>query len=132
MDCFGPNLDPRFPARTEKEAPQFLRETIREFAKYLQYSFAEEIEYDPSLFRKRVIHLLKTALPSPHGRPRLKIVSIAADMRAQGKSWLAVYTACIPALLAGDSRQLAQSRLRSAVRARRRRFNQRLRRQVTR
>lgn len=100
-----------------------LRRAVRNFARQLRADFPAEIERDPRGFRTRVLRLLRAALPVKSGRPRSEPVTRAAEMRAQGKSWRAIYAACIPLHVIGDSRILAQSRLRSAFRARRRRMN---------
>ena len=93
---------------------------VRGFVQELRAEFVGEIERDPRAFRKRVIHLFRVALPVDRGRPRLETVTRAFEMRRHGKDWRVIYPACIPRDLLGDSRILAQSRLRSAVRARRR------------
>ena len=117
---FAPKLRPNSTHRSSRTRPINLSALVRKFAGLLRRRFAVEIEHNPRLFRKRLLRLLTTALPARHGRPRIEAVSRATEMRAQGKDWRAVYVACIPTTVAGDSRQVAQSRLRSAVRARRR------------
>jgi hypothetical protein len=94
---------------------------IREFVKQVRHEFGYEMQHDSRGFRKRMLRLLRSALPVTHGRPRLEAVSRAAEMQAQGNSWRAIYAVCIPEAITADSRQLAQSRLRSAVRSRRQR-----------
>jgi hypothetical protein len=98
---------------------------VRKFVEELRTHFRSEIEHDPRLFKGKVLRMLKASLPPGPGRPRAELVSLAAKMRAQGKSWCAIYAECVSTTLAGDSRQVAQSRLRSAVRSRRRRLNNR-------
>jgi hypothetical protein len=98
-----------------------LRVSICEFTAWLIGEFASEIERDPRGFKRQVISAIRTELPPWPGRPAAEIVTRAARMRARGKSWQRIYTECIPTCLIGDSRQLAQSRLRAAIRARVRR-----------
>ena len=119
---FAPKLRPNSTHRPTRKRPVNLSTLVRKFARLLRRRFAIEIEHNPRLFRERVLRLLTSALPARHGRPRIETVSRATEMRAQGKDWRAVYVACIPTTVAGDARQVAQSRLRSAVRARRRRL----------
>jgi len=97
-----------------------LRAVVRKFAARLRREFVSEIERDPRRFKQRVVGLLKAALPPGPGRPCDEMVGHAIKMHAAGKSWPEVYAACIPSIdsLDSDSRQLAQSRLRAAMRAR--------------
>ena len=93
---------------------------VREFAHRLRLEFAPDIERDAGEFKRRVIRLLKADLPPGPGRPRTEIVTRAAEMRTQGKTWQQVYAECLSHVVgSSDSRQLAQSRLRCAVRSRR-------------
>ena len=117
---FAPKLRPNLSRRPPRKRPR-LDALVRSFALQLTVDFGLEIEQEPRAFRKRVLRLLGAALPVKNGRPQLETVKRAVQMRGQGSSWRAIYTVCIPHTIAGDSRQLAQSRLRSAVRARRRR-----------
>lgn len=97
-----------------------LRAITREFAARLRVEFASEIEQEAGAFKRRVVRLLKAELPPGPGRPYAEVVTRAMQMRMQGKSWREIYANCLPEKIAGpDSLQLAQSRLRSAVRARR-------------
>jgi hypothetical protein len=115
----APELRPRSSRPSLRKEPS-LADAIRRFARDLRTEFAGEIARDARAFRKRVLHLFRTALPVDRGRPRLMAVTRATEMRAQGKCWRAIYAVCIAPDLRGDSRILAQSRLRGAVRARRR------------
>jgi hypothetical protein len=99
-----------------------LASVVERFARELRGKFPDEIESAPRAFKRRVIRSLRAALPPGPGRPCAAAVSLAVQMRAQGSSWSVIYAMCIPSTLARDSRQLAQLRLRSAVRARRRRL----------
>ena len=97
-----------------------LRATVRKFAARLREQFESEIERDTRGFKCRVVTLLKESLPPGPGRPCTEIVTRATSMRAQGRSWQEIYAGCLLHVEGGsDSRQIAQSRLRSAVRARR-------------
>jgi hypothetical protein len=118
---FAPKLRPNSSDRPPRKQLAELRETTRRFTVELRRQFADEIEYDARSFKLRVLALVKQGLPPKRGRPCDKAVTRAVEMRAQGRDWRAIYADCIPATTAGDSRQVAQSRLRSAVRARRRR-----------
>src|SRR5437879_3121885 len=102
-----------------------LRRTIENFARQLRSKFRAQIERDTGQFKRNVVAMLRRSLPASPGRPRAEEVTRAALMREQGKSWQVVYSACLPLVAAPDARQLAQSRLRSAVRARRRRYRTR-------
>jgi hypothetical protein len=117
---FAPKLRPNLSRRRPRKGPS-LDALVWSFALQLTVDFGLEIEHELRAFRKRVLRLLGVALPVKNGRPQLETVTRAVEMRAQGSSWRAIYTVCVPHTVAGDSRQLAQSRLRSAVRARRRR-----------
>ena len=96
-----------------------LERTVQDFAVKLCSQFGSEIERDASGFKRQVVSLLGAALPPGPGRPRSEAITRAIDLLAQGKSWQQIYAACLPQNLVGDSRQLAQSRLRCAVRSRR-------------
>lgn len=101
------------------EASKDLCTTVRRFANLLCLDFASEIERDAGEFKRRVIRLLKGALPPGPGRPCAKLVTRATYMRTKGKSWQEIYAECLSGIIsAPESRQLQQSRLRSAVRAR--------------
>jgi hypothetical protein len=107
---------------TVSERPEFgleLAEAVRRFASQLCAHFREEIEREPRAFKLRAIRLLKSALPPGPGRPCVAIVSQATEMRARGQSWQQIYAVCLGSCVEPHFRQLAQSRLRSAVRARR-------------
>jgi len=114
---FAPKLRPNLSHHSQDEG---LATAVRRFILQLRSEFGAEIERDPRGFRIRVIRLLTTALPLKNGRPRLENVTRAHEKWRQGKNWREIYTVCIPPGLSGDSLVLAQSRLRSAVRARRR------------
>jgi hypothetical protein len=100
---------------TERE----LRAKIQEFGRLLRHDFAAEIERDARRFKRRVVWLLGAELPPGPGRPRRKAVTLAIELRGQGKSWQQIYLECLPKSLVGAELQLAQSGLRSAVRSRR-------------
>lgn len=96
-----------------------LRTAVQEFGGLLRREFATEIERDARGFKRDAVCLLRAALSPGPGRPRSKAVTLAIQLRAQGKPWQAIYAQCIPASLVDDARQVAQSRLRCAVRSRR-------------
>ncbi len=98
-----------------------LRSSVREFAARLRLDFASEIERDPRGFKRRTVSLLRFYLPPGPGRPCDEAVTRAIEMRAAGKSWPEVYTACVPHSLAPESQPDAKSRLRAAMRARKNR-----------
>ena len=98
-----------------------LRSSVRKIGNDIRRHFSADLERDPSRFKRRLLALLQAELPPRPGRPRLKQISVAVGMRDQGKSWRAVYATCVPKDLDDDSRQLAQTRLRAAIRARVRR-----------
>jgi hypothetical protein len=97
-----------------------LRTLVQEFGGLLRREFATEIERDARGFKGRVLVFLKAELPGRPGRPRAETVTRAAEMKTQGKSWQQIYAECLQESPGEpEFRQLAQSRLRSAVRARR-------------
>jgi hypothetical protein len=91
---------------------------VQEFGDLLRREFAANIERDARGFKRDALCLLRAALSPGPGRPRSEAVTLAIELRAQGKPWQAIYSQCIPSALVDDARQLAQSRLRSAVRSR--------------
>jgi hypothetical protein len=96
-----------------------LERTVNNFADRLRSEFCAEIRRDVRGFKRRVVRLLAAALSPGPGRPRNDAVTLALELRSQGRSWQAIYARCIPPTLADDSRQVAESRLRCAVRSRR-------------
>jgi hypothetical protein len=92
---------------------------VQEFGGLLRREFATEIERDARGFKRDAVCLLRTALSGAPGRPRSEAVTLAIELRAQGKPWQVIYSQCIPSSLVDEARQVAQSRLRSAVRERR-------------
>jgi hypothetical protein len=98
-----------------------LEETIRRFGVCLKRDYGDQLARDPRAFKKRVVRFIRLALPPGPGRPLNDAVTRAIELRAQNTPWLVVYRACIQnfTVLGEGSRQLAMSRLRSAVRARR-------------
>ena len=97
-----------------------LSRTVRQFVSRLLDEFSADIEKDPSRFKHQVVQLLKAELPPGPGRPRGAGISRAAEMREEGRAWREVYAECLVDKSGGpESRQVIQSRLRSAVRARR-------------
>lgn len=95
-------------------APNLPR-TIENFAWRLRREFRAEIERDPRGFKRRTVSLLRFYLPLGPGRPCDESVTRAIEMRAVGKSWPEVYTACVPHSLAPESQPDAKSRLRAGA-----------------
>lgn len=100
-----------------------LSRQVRDFTDSLRHDYADAIASDPRLFKHRVLRMVRLGLPPGPGRPSKKMVTRAAELRAQNRPWLEVYRECIPGLpgLGEGFRQLAMTRLRSAVRSRRKR-----------
>ena len=98
-----------------------LDRTMRQFAARLKRKFAGEIKQNPTTFKRRAGHSLKLNLPPGPGRPSHANVTRAVGMRDAGKNWQEIYSECIPnfANLDPASRQVAQLKLRAAVRSRR-------------
>jgi hypothetical protein len=104
----------------EKPLLPDLERAVQNFAARLRSEFRAEIDRDAPGFKRDAVRLLGAALsagPRP-GRPPSEAVTRAIELRAQGKPWQAIYAQCLTASLADDSRQIAQSRLRCAVRSR--------------
>jgi hypothetical protein len=103
-----------------------LEMALRRFATRLRRDYAAEIARDARGFKKDVVRLLRRELPPGPGRPPDEAVTRATNMRAKDQPWATIYCQCIPgygSLNPGD-RQLAASRLRTAVRSRRNRREQ--------
>ena len=98
-----------------------VEQIVQDFDERLKHDFATEIESDTLGFNRRVIRALNSELPPRPGRPCIAVVSRAVEMRARGQSWQQIYAVCLASDEEPSFRQLAQSRLRSAVRARRKR-----------
>lgn len=96
-----------------------LEKTIQDFSARLHSEFREAITHDPHGFKRRVVSLIRASLALKSGRPRSEIVTRAVSMHQQGKSWAEIYSSCLPLDSGAAVRQLDQSRLRTAVRARR-------------
>lgn len=100
-----------------------VEQEIRHFGNRLKRDFAQEMAPDPATFKKQVVRLIRRELRLRPGRPPSESVTRALKLRAVETPWLQVYRACISDFdtLGDGLRQLAMSRLRSAVRARRNR-----------
>jgi hypothetical protein len=109
---------PEKPLLPPSELPDLDR-MVLDFAARLRSEFTAEIGRDARGFKRHVVRLLAAALSPGPGRPRSKVVTLAIELRAQGKPWQVIYSQCISSSIAGDSRQVEQSRLRCAVRSRR-------------
>ncbi|SRR5712692_6295662 len=110
-DCPAPMPIPR-PNMERSRQRQAL---VSEFVCQALLSCAPEIKKNPRAFRKNLIRdltrELSHTLQLPMGRPCKEVVTRAAEMRKQGKSWQQIYVQHhVP--------QTEQTRLRSAVRAR--------------
>jgi hypothetical protein len=103
----------------EKPLLPDLERIVQNFAARLRSEFCTEIGDDERGFKRRAVRLLGAALSPGPGRPRSEAVTLAIELLAQGKPWQAIYAQCIPLSVVDDSRQIAQSRLRDAVRSRR-------------
>ena len=98
---------------------QDLQAAVTEFVASLRLTFAEEQARDLGAFERRAVKIFrKQIMSSRAGRPRKEIVTLAAQMLKQGKTWQQIYAACLSLGLKGDERKMAQLRLRSAVRTR--------------
>jgi hypothetical protein len=105
-----------------------LEAVIREFVTSLRQTFAEEQSRNQGAFERRAAKIFKKQIMSCRaGRPRREAVTRATQLQRQGQSWQQIFALCLPTGLEGADRNMAQLRLRSAVRARRsreRRSNQ--------
>lgn len=104
-----------------------LSRQIRDFTDSLRHNHARAIASDAREFKRRVLRLVRLGLPPGPGRPSKEMITRAIELRAQDKPWLEVYRECIPGFtgLGEGLRQLAMTRLRSAVRSRRARLKRR-------
>src|SRR5713101_4793086 len=95
---------------------------MKKVAVNLCRKFAAERAEDPRAFKQCVVRYLRLALGPGPGRPPKQTITQAVNMRAEGKSWPEVYSACFThsESMRADSWTLACLRLRSAVRSRRR------------
>src|SRR5260370_23058182 len=87
----------------------------------LRQKVAAERTEDPRAFKECAVRYLRLALGPGPGRPPKKTVTQAGKMRAEGKTWCEVYSACLSHSegISADTWTLACLRLRSAVRSRR-------------
>ena len=101
---------------------QKLHAAVADFKAWLSQTFAEEQPRDQEAF-ERATQIFKKRITSSRagrpGRPRKKIVTLATEMRRQGKSWPQIYAVCLPSDMEGAERNMAQLQLRSAERGRR-------------
>jgi hypothetical protein len=97
-----------------------LRRQIRDFTDSLRRDHSRAIDADARGFKHRVLRLVRLSLPPGPGRPSKEMITRAVELRAQDRPWLEVYRECIPGFpgLGEGLRQLAMTRLRSAVRSR--------------
>ena len=98
-----------------------LERLARRFSERLKCHFAEEIRQDPRSFKKRVVTLVRRALPPFGGRPPENAIDRAIELRKLGQRWKEVYAQVIPdhAHLDSAARCRAESNLRAALRSRR-------------
>jgi len=95
--------------------------TIGKTLPNLPKEFPKLYSRDPAKFKRRVLRLLSRALfGSEPGRPCLKEVTLAIEMRAQGKTWAQVYPLTIGnyARLSPGTRTRKAYELRNRVRSR--------------
>jgi hypothetical protein len=103
----------------DDKASKDLLTLVQGVVRHLSVNFVSDIERNASDFKRRVIRFFRSELPSRHGRPRIDTVTRAAETPNQEKTWQQIYVECLAHDMSGpDSRQVAQSRLRSAVRVR--------------
>jgi hypothetical protein len=97
-----------------------LSRQIRDFTNSLRHDYARAIASDARGFKHRVLRQVRLGLPPGPGRPSKEMITRAVELRAQDRPWLEVYRECIPSFpgLGEGLRQLAMTRLRSAVRSR--------------
>src|SRR5260370_224528 len=93
-----------------KTIPPRISVKVQELGMLWGRAFGTEIEGAGRSFKRDCVCLLGEDLSPGPGRPRNEDVTLAIDLRAQGKPWQAIYAQCIPSSLADDSRQVAQSR----------------------
>jgi hypothetical protein len=107
--------------RAEQHCGSTCHQEVKTFATRLRKLFADEIAAEPRGFKKRVIEILKRSLPPFAGRPTEDSITIAIQLRAEGRSWPEVYSQVIVNhdKLDTANRRLAELNLRSALRARR-------------
>ncbi len=96
-----------------------LSHEVEQFA--AQLKFSEEHRQNAPGFRKQVVSTLSASLSPGPGRPPEPNVTLAENLRHQGKLWPEVYPLCVDnyASLNRDSQRVAADNLRSAMHARR-------------
>jgi hypothetical protein len=94
---------------------------IGSFCEDLKRRFALDFETDPPAFKRLVMCALSKAFALKRGRRPESNITLAADLRAQGKKWCEIYPLCIKDYprLNRDSQRIDEENLRAAVRARR-------------
>ena len=114
------------PKYKQTRAAKGLTRRIRDFTDLLRRDYAREIARDVPGFKRNVVRMVRLGLPPGPGRPADGMVTLAVRLRARGVPWMRVYWECIPgfAELGDGIRQLAMTRLRTAVRSRRIRHKQ--------
>jgi hypothetical protein len=98
-----------------------LSKDVEQFAARLKRKRSEELVRDPVAFRREAVRAFSASLsPGPGRRPEAR-VTLAANLRGQGKSWQEIYPVCIKSYsrLNVDSQRVEAENLRSAVRTRR-------------
>lgn len=102
-------------------AARDLSSLIRDFAITLPKEFPKLYSRDPAKFKRRVLRLFSRAIKLGRGRHCKKEVTLAMEMRAQGKPWRQIYLSAIPnyVRLSPIARSLKQRQLRDSVRSRR-------------
>jgi hypothetical protein len=94
---------------------------IGSFGEDLKRRFALEFEKDPPAFKQLVLCALSKAFVLKRGRRPESNITLAADLRAQGKEWREIYPLCIKnyPTLCRNSQRIEEENLRAAVRSRR-------------
>ena len=94
-----------------------LEQVISQFAARLTENFADQISPDPSAFKKRVLRLMRRALPPRPGRPNDPRLDAACRMIQQGNTVKQVLQVQVPDFDRLDTygSYLAEKGLRAAL-----------------
>jgi hypothetical protein len=98
-----------------------LRTYMKKVGADLRQKFGAQRAQDPRVFKECAVRYLRLALGPGPGRPPKQTVTQAVKMRAEGKAWPEIYSACLAHSegMTADTWTIACLRLRSAVRSRR-------------
>ena len=96
---------------------QNLQQSIRDFGAQLRHQFGNEISLDAAGFKKKVLRLVRQALPPRPGRPNDPQIDSAVRLVQQGKTVKQVLRLQIPGFDKLDTygRYLAEKGLRAAI-----------------